>query len=140
MCQVFDKFSINYENWLIEWFCKLNNNIPIIGSESHALDRSTNAFNTSQPIKQFRNSAAQDIPLHFFSHCCAPNTCYVFNGRELQLRAIKSIDFNQEITLSYIRLDKLKAERQEELMNCSIDCKCIRCETSINAFSPQLMS
>jgi hypothetical protein len=39
---------------------------------------------------------------------------------------------NQEITLSYIRLDKPKAERQEELTHYSIDCKCIRCETDFD--------
>jgi hypothetical protein len=52
-----------------------------------------------------------------FSDCCAPNTSLVLNGRQLQLRAIKPIDVNQEITFSYIPLTISQIERQKNLRN-----------------------
>jgi SET and MYND domain-containing protein len=131
LCKRFEKFGIKYKKELLfVLFCKLNNNM--IGSETHALDLCREALNKCSVKSQDSNSDAIYVPLSGFSHSCVPNSTYLFNGRELQLRAVKPIDVNQEITYSRVDLHRPKAIREEKLYFWSIDCKCIRCETDFD--------
>jgi hypothetical protein len=131
LCKKFSKFGIKYKKELLfVLFCKLNNNM--IPSQTYSLDLCREILNKCVSISQHSNSDAIYVPLSGFSHSCAPNSAYLFNGRELQLRAIKPIDVNQEITYSLIHLHRPKAQREKELYFWSIDCKCIRCETDFD--------
>ncbi len=118
MCKRFEKFGINYEKELsFEFFCKIYK--YRVDSETLSLDFCRNHLKNMseserQPIRGFVNSYGIYIPMTRFSHSCAPNTSYIFNGRELQLRAIKPIDVNQEITFSYIPLTIPQIERQKK--------------------------
>jgi len=84
-------------------------------------------------IKEKAYSCGIYIPITVFSHSCAPNACYVFNGNQIELRAIKPIDENQDITISYIDLEISKSDRTESLKTCElIDCQCEKCESDFD--------
>jgi hypothetical protein len=63
------------------------------------------------------------------NHSCRPNAGIVFKGGNPQLRVIRDIVVEDEVTFSYCSINKLKAERCEPLaMNWGFKCKCERCE------------
>ena len=62
------------------------------------------------------------------NHSCVPNAHTDYQGFTLVLRAIDSIVKGSNITLSYIRLDQNKTDRQKELRLKNFpECQCIRC-------------
>ncbi len=72
------------------------------------------------------------IPIAVYNQSCAPNTWYVLNGKKLQLRAIKPIAVNEEITISYVPLNKSKSDRKHELSFRFIDCHCLKCDSDFD--------
>lgn len=61
-------------------------------------------------------------------HSCEPNAGYVSYGNQLQVRAMKTIKPNEEITISYIDFGHSKPIRQQLLNSYFIDCKCFKCQ------------
>lgn len=41
-------------------------------------------------------------PANFINHSCNPNSVQVFNGKELNIIALRDIENEEEITISYI--------------------------------------
>lgn len=68
-------------------------------------------------------------------HSCTPNTCRVFDGLNLQIRAIKHIDTKKEaISVSYIVLTMSREERRAILAeNFYFTCNCHRCASHNDA-------
>jgi hypothetical protein len=62
------------------------------------------------------------------NHCCDPNSWWVFNGCEFQLRAIREIPAGEELTISYIGITENFEFRQEMLLNWGINCACAMCK------------
>lgn len=63
-----------------------------------------------------------------FEHSCTPNADLVFNGTNLQLRAIKEISPGEKITINRIDLKHSRVDRQTMLRTkYFISCSCIKC-------------
>ncbi len=67
------------------------------------------------------------IEASFLNHSCEPNAGFVNYGNELQVRAMKTIKPNEEITISYIDLAQSKSCRALSLKSHFIECKCFKC-------------
>ncbi|KAK1941736.1 N-lysine methyltransferase SMYD2 [Phytophthora citrophthora] len=68
------------------------------------------------------------------NHSCQPNCTWSnAGGSIMEVRALCDIKKGEEITLSYIDIDKERSERQKELQNTKhFDCQCDRCSTPLN--------
>ncbi|CAG2104748.1 unnamed protein product, partial [Medioppia subpectinata] len=62
-------------------------------------------------------------------HSCQPNSAFIFNtrGLSIQLRAMRPIAANQEITISRVPLDQNREDRHNDLKQWSIVCECAKC-------------
>ena len=75
----------------------------------------------------------EDLYLKYsmLNHSCDPNTIGVFEGKRLELRAIKEIDVGEEVTLSYIdAYTAILEERKEKKLKLEywgFQCKCDIC-------------
>uniref|UniRef100_A0A1A7WRW9 [histone H3]-lysine(4) N-trimethyltransferase n=1 Tax=Iconisemion striatum TaxID=60296 RepID=A0A1A7WRW9_9TELE len=68
--------------------------------------------------------------LSLLNHDCRPNCVMVFEGTELQLRAIQDISPGDELTISYIETLSLTEDRQKQLEDqYHFSCRCQRCES-----------
>ncbi|XP_030853823.1 histone-lysine N-methyltransferase SMYD3-like [Strongylocentrotus purpuratus] len=71
------------------------------------------------------------------NHSCDPNCVVVFDGRKLQLRAIKDVREGEECTISYVDVSEPAKERQAELKErYHFTCKCVKCIEEINSLGP----
>ena len=62
------------------------------------------------------------------NHSCRPNAAIIFNGIDLELRAIKPIDSNEEVFINYIDPKSSRQERREKLrQQYYFDCHCFKC-------------
>jgi hypothetical protein len=96
---------------LLHFFGKMIiNKLPIIGQEMKEI------------------GSAISVEASIFNHSCCPNAAFVWDGLQLELRALREIPGNQEITVNYIDLRKPKNERKSELKELYyFDCRCERC-------------
>ena len=63
------------------------------------------------------------------NHSCDPNSWWTFNGRELQMRAVRDISAGEEMTISYITISGSYNNRQESLLTgWGFKCLCTLCE------------
>ena len=63
------------------------------------------------------------------NHSCQPNMTVSFSGREMIAMPIKDIKAGEELTVSYVELASLAAERNDALQaRYGFRCKCDRCE------------
>lgn len=63
------------------------------------------------------------------NHSCDPNSWWIFNGRELQMRAVRDISAGEELTMSYITVSGSYNIRQESLFTgWGFKCVCTLCE------------
>jgi hypothetical protein len=63
------------------------------------------------------------------NHSCNPNSWWTFNGRELQMRAVRDIPTGEELTISYITISGSYHIRQESLLTgWGFECVCTLCE------------
>jgi hypothetical protein len=63
------------------------------------------------------------------NHSCDPNSWWTFNGRELQMRAVRDISAGEELTMSYITLSGSYNIRQESVLTgWGFKCVCTLCE------------
>jgi hypothetical protein len=63
------------------------------------------------------------------NHSCDPNSWWTFNGRELQMRAVRDISAGEEMTISYITISGSYNIRQESLLTgWGFKCVCTLCE------------
>lgn len=69
------------------------------------------------------------VEASIFNHSCQPNATTVWDGLQLQVRAIKNIAAGQEIFTNYIDIKKPRSERMKELKLYYFDCQCPRCST-----------
>lgn len=70
------------------------------------------------------------ISASVFNHSCQPNAGPVFDGIDLQIRALKDIDSNEEIFINYIDLKMNRTDRQLKLYEqYYFSCNCVKCET-----------
>lgn len=69
------------------------------------------------------------VEVSVFDHSCRPNVAHVFNGTQIQFRAIRSIAEGEPIFVSYTQLFDPKPSRQEFLFrNYFFECNCDRCK------------
>ncbi|GMF19105.1 unnamed protein product [Phytophthora fragariaefolia] len=68
------------------------------------------------------------------NHSCQPNCTWSNAGDGImEVRALREIQEGEEITLSYIDIDKERAERRKELRETKhFDCHCERCATPLS--------
>ncbi|KAM4744920.1 histone-lysine N-methyltransferase SMYD3 isoform 2-T2 [Anableps anableps] len=70
------------------------------------------------------------LSLSLLNHDCQPNCVMVFEGKRLQLRAVRDISPKEEITISYIETLSLIEERQRQLEEqYHFICHCQRCNS-----------
>ncbi|KAJ9086421.1 SET and MYND domain-containing protein 3 [Entomophthora muscae] len=63
-----------------------------------------------------------------FNHSCRPNAYAYFNGHNLELRALDTIDAEQEITITYIETFEPQTVRKKNLKEqYFFDCLCDKC-------------
>lgn len=63
-----------------------------------------------------------------FNHSCAPNCTVVFYGNTIQVRTMREIEPDEELTIQYTDLYLPRGERQERLRNSHcFSCACARC-------------
>jgi hypothetical protein len=64
-----------------------------------------------------------------FNHCCNPNACFTWNPRIEQetIHAMRDIEKDEEITISYCDIAHDKASRQWELKHYGFCCDCPAC-------------
>jgi len=140
LCKRFEKFGLSFDKELLfELFCKIKR--YCIQTESSALDQCS-YYVLKNPIKNLFdgitfgefNSFGLYIPITVFSHSCTPNASQVFNGSQIQLRAIKPIHVNEQITISYLKNAAFmpKTDRQNELKKYYVNCNCIKCEPNFD--------
>ena len=61
-------------------------------------------------------------------HSCVPNTAPVFDGSLMVIKAIKSIDVGEEVTMNYCHLEVCRDKRQKMLRNVFYkECVCFKC-------------
>ncbi|XP_029986959.1 histone-lysine N-methyltransferase SMYD3 [Sphaeramia orbicularis] len=66
--------------------------------------------------------------LSLLNHDCRPNCVMVFEGTKLQLRAVREINPEEELTISYIETLSLTEDRQRQLEEqYHFTCHCQRC-------------
>ncbi|XP_072369010.1 histone-lysine N-methyltransferase SMYD3 isoform X1 [Scyliorhinus torazame] len=67
--------------------------------------------------------------MSLLNHSCDPNSTIVFEGKQLQLHAVRQIQVDEELTVSYIDVMATSQERQRQLEKqyCFV-CDCKRCE------------
>eukprot|EP00062_Callorhinchus_milii_P013242 gi/632961137/ref/XP_007896590.1/ PREDICTED: histone-lysine N-methyltransferase SMYD3 isoform X1 [Callorhinchus milii] len=64
------------------------------------------------------------------NHSCDPNCVIVFEGKQLLLHAVRHIQAEEELTVSYIDVMATSQERQKQLeKQYFFTCDCHRCET-----------
>lgn len=69
------------------------------------------------------------IEASVFNHSCRPNATTIWNGRRLEVRAIREIPAGKEITTNYVDIKKNRSERQTELRDhYYFTCACDRCQ------------
>ncbi|GMF42127.1 unnamed protein product [Phytophthora lilii] len=68
------------------------------------------------------------------NHSCQPNCTWSNAGQGImEVRALRDIKEGEEITLSYIDIDKERGERRKELRETKhFDCQCERCSVPMN--------
>ncbi|KAK2854211.1 hypothetical protein Q5P01_006872, partial [Channa striata] len=68
--------------------------------------------------------------LSLLNHDCWPNCVMVFEGRKLQLRALRDISSAEELTISYIETLALTEDRLRQLEDqYHFTCRCQRCDS-----------
>lgn len=68
------------------------------------------------------------IEMSAIGHSCVPNTAPIFEGSHMVIKAIKSINFGEELTMNYCQLDVCKEIRHEILLNRFYrECNCFKC-------------
>ncbi|XP_039985904.1 histone-lysine N-methyltransferase SMYD3 [Xiphias gladius] len=68
--------------------------------------------------------------LSLLNHDCRPNCVMVFEGTKLQLRAVRVINPEEELTISYIETLSLTEDRQRQLEDqYHFTCHCQRCDS-----------
>ncbi|KAG7482414.1 histone-lysine N-methyltransferase SMYD3 [Solea senegalensis] len=68
--------------------------------------------------------------LSLLNHECRPNCVMVFEGTNLQLRAVQDIKPKEELTISYIETLSLTEDRQRQLEEQYLfTCRCQRCNS-----------
>ena len=85
---------------------------------------------------------AYDTVTAMINHSCDPNSVLFFEGRELRLRALKKIDADREITISYLDPTLTVASRQaflsrEYFFECRCKCPNLYCRRSKGQYSDQ---
>ncbi|CAG2117223.1 unnamed protein product, partial [Medioppia subpectinata] len=62
-------------------------------------------------------------------HSCQPNSAFIYNSRGLskELRAMRPIEANEEITINVVPLYRNRADRQQALKSYSMVCECDKC-------------
>ncbi|XP_041038936.1 histone-lysine N-methyltransferase SMYD3 isoform X4 [Carcharodon carcharias] len=67
--------------------------------------------------------------MSLLNHSCDPNCVIVFEGKQLQLHAVRQIQANEELTISYIDVMATSQERRRQLeKQYCFACDCRRCE------------
>lgn len=65
------------------------------------------------------------------NHSCEPNSAPIFRGIQLEVRAIKTIEANEEILINYIDLKMCGTDRRTRLREqYYFDCNCVKCSTN----------
>ncbi|XP_078413522.1 histone-lysine N-methyltransferase SMYD3 isoform X2 [Cetorhinus maximus] len=67
--------------------------------------------------------------MSLLNHSCDPNCVIVFEGKQLQLHAVRQIQADEELTISYIDVMATSQERRRQLeKQYCFACDCRRCE------------
>ncbi|KAM9765571.1 histone-lysine N-methyltransferase SMYD3 [Menidia menidia] len=78
--------------------------------------------------------------LSLLNHDCRPNCVMVFEGTQLKLRAVRDINPEEELTISYIETLSLTEDRQRQLEEqYHFTCHCQRCQTQEDQQEDRLM-
>eukprot|EP01063_Lacrimia_lanifica_P003133 TRINITY_DN11676_c0_g1_i1.p1 TRINITY_DN11676_c0_g1~~TRINITY_DN11676_c0_g1_i1.p1 ORF type:complete len:412 (+),score=200.73 TRINITY_DN11676_c0_g1_i1:50-1237(+) len=86
-----------------------------------------NTFTTVDTVLQSTGHAVYDLA-SAANHSCAPNMVVSFSGRTLYYLPIADIKKGDELTISYVELASLTADRSQELKErYGFDCVCTRC-------------
>ncbi|XP_028257746.1 histone-lysine N-methyltransferase SMYD3 isoform X2 [Parambassis ranga] len=68
--------------------------------------------------------------LSLLNHDCRPNCVMVFEGTKLQLRAVRDVNPEEELTISYIETLSLTEDRRRQLEDqYHFTCHCQRCDS-----------
>ncbi|KAG6587312.1 putative histone tail methylase containing SET domain [Phytophthora cinnamomi] len=71
-----------------------------------------------------------------FNHDCDPNCVVSFKGREMQVHAVKDVEVDEELTVSYVELfQSTRARRKELKESYFFDCECKRCQAAMQGQS-----
>ena len=112
ICKRFQLCDINFDcEQLFELFCKI-----CINSFS-ILNEDLNEIGTGLYICG-----------SILNHSCAPNAAPVFNGIDLEVRAIRQIESHEEVLINYVDLKMNREDRQIRLSEqYYFDCECLKC-------------
>jgi len=92
----------------------------------------------------FRATLADDSPvglcfepiLALANHSCSPNAVVVFDGRSVALRALDSINKEEQVFISYITATEDRISRQRDLkQRYFFDCQCEKCREDESPYS-----
>lgn len=73
------------------------------------------------------------IETSIFDHSCVPNAAPVFNGSQIQVRAIKHILADEPVTINYVDCKESRSSRQTKLYDhYYFTCQCSRCTKEAN--------
>lgn len=84
----------------------------------------------SQAVVDLANQRKGDVLIApaDFNHSCTPNCTVAFYGNTVQVRALTTIEPDEELTIQYTDLYLPRAERRERLQNSHcFSCACSRC-------------
>lgn len=113
ICERFTKCGIEFvKDELFLLFCRICiNSFSILNSDLNTI------------------GTALYIQASVFDHSCTPNTSTIFDGVSLEVRAIKTIEPNEKISINYVDIKLPRAERKSKLLEqYYFQCNCPRCD------------
>ncbi|KUJ21561.1 SET domain-containing protein [Mollisia scopiformis] len=84
----------------------------------------------AKKVEAISLGACVDPYYSMINHSCMPNSYWVFNGRELQVRAERDMVAGEEVTISYIPRGAY-VDRTISLASWGIHCTCQRCSKGV---------
>lgn len=98
-----------------------------------------NSYSINDMIEWKPLGGGMYLKASFFDHSCLPNAAIIFQGMQMQVRAIKDIPEDEPIYVSYVNILKGKAFRKKVLMeNYYFECGCPRCKEDEKEFDDQV--
>ncbi|CAG2101969.1 unnamed protein product, partial [Medioppia subpectinata] len=118
ICNIFNDIDFDYDRQEVQHWLSFLYTIPLIPIKS-----------SDQDIMETPDTIGTGLYIQhsLLGHSCQPNSALIGKGLSIPLRAMRPIAAGEEITISFVRLDLNRADRQQALKFWSIDCECEKC-------------